>query len=80
MTESTPSERQYLRVTTLDHAGHRARRDIEVTSDDERFLVGTELDREGSRTSRVHVIDQAAIVQRVALRWNNHYGELEVAR
>lgn len=77
---------QYARISTKDHADVKRTVDLEVVHEDDRFLHGYQVDREGARTGgkgfdqRKHVIDKTAITRRQSLKMNNHYGELEVEK
>jgi hypothetical protein len=74
----------YERVTTLDHEGRARTFLLRIVDDGKRFLSGIEVRLDGSEIAppghdqRLHVIDQAAVERRLPMRWNLHYGELEV--
>ena len=69
-----------VKIQTTDHTGHKATRLLAPQSESSRFLVGEEVDREGARTGRIHVIDVTTVTRRIPMQWNLHYGRLEVTK
>lgn len=72
----------FARVRTLDHTGTRRTILLNITAEDNRFLRGIEVNRDGlpivprDADERLHIIDKAAILTRVALVQDRKYGTL----
>jgi len=77
--------RRYEQIVTRDHADQVMSVILEIKSETDRWLVGVELDTDGTIKSgrgydeRVHVIDVGTITRRTPLVMNNHYARFEKA-
>ena len=70
----------YCRLKLVDHAKNSFTLTLETISENEKWLHGWEVRRDGERKERQHLIDKTTIVKRVPLKMNLHYGELELIR
>lgn len=78
---------QYVRLSTVDHAGKKQTVTLRLVSEDNKFLSGHAVDKEGAVIGKkqadgpyiqqLHVVDKGTITKRTPLRMNNTYGELE---
>lgn len=73
------NEMRYEKIVTVDGDGKRTSRLLEITSENSKWLVGEEVDKEGDKKDRLCLIDQTTIVRRISYKMNLHYGELETA-
>ena len=70
---------RYERISIRDYSGKRSTILVRITSESDKWLSGWKSLKDGDRTEEFHVIDKSAIMKRIPMKMNNHYGELEIA-
>ena len=53
---------------------------LEISKDNDQWLTGREVDKEGITKSHIHVINKSAITKRVPVTMNNKYGWFEATK
>ena len=67
---------KYAKVKTHDEKGHTTTRMLSIVKEDDIWLRGWEVNREGERNHKFHLIDKKAIVSRIEYEMSNLSGEL----
>ena len=78
ITMALPQSFRYEKVTSKGFEDASAStRIIRILMEDDRFLTGDVVNKEGDKLDKVWLIDKTTITKRVPMVMNNHYGELE---
>ena len=74
---TTPGPRPVEKMRLEPFGKPRVTLYLEISKETGEWVTGTELDKEGNKVDRIHVIDKQAIVKRTPVEMSRHYGIFE---